>query len=136
MSIVGPFKKMYSWHHIFFVLNYSVFHVLQICKFPFILFCKFLFFYVDIHCVKSVRIRSYSVQMRENKEQNNSKYGHFFTQWYLRTVRLLKIWQKWRERIIQLNKLLIFWCNWITSLVIKQKMFLRAVIITNLTTLK
>ena len=33
------------------------------------------------HCVKSVRIRSYSgpysVQMRENTDQNNSKYGHF-----------------------------------------------------------
>ena len=31
----------------------------------------------DIHCVKSVRIRSYSVQMRENTDQNNSKYGRF-----------------------------------------------------------
>ena len=34
-----------------------------------------------LHCVKSVRIRSYSapysVQMRENKDQNNSEYGHF-----------------------------------------------------------
>ena len=42
-----------------------------------------------IHCVKSVRIRSYSgphfpafglnapVRMRENANQNNSKYGHF-----------------------------------------------------------
>ena len=42
------------------------------------------------HCVKSVRIRSYSglhfpefglnldlVQMRENADQNNSEYGHF-----------------------------------------------------------
>ena len=32
-------------------------------------------------CVKSVRIRSYSgpysVKMRENTDQNNSKYGHF-----------------------------------------------------------
>ena len=34
-----------------------------------------------LHYVKSVRIRSYfgpySVQMRENTDQNNSKYGHF-----------------------------------------------------------
>ena len=30
-----------------------------------------------IHCVKSVRIRSFSVQMPENEDQNNSKYGHF-----------------------------------------------------------
>ena len=41
------------------------------------------------HCVKSVRIRSYSgphfllrispysVQIRENADQNNSEYGHF-----------------------------------------------------------
>ena len=31
------------------------------------------------HCVKSVRIRisSYSVQMQQNAEQNNSEYGHF-----------------------------------------------------------
>ena len=33
------------------------------------------------HCVKSVRIRSfsgpYSVQMRENTEQENYEYGHF-----------------------------------------------------------
>ena len=35
----------------------------------------------NVHCVKSVRIRSYSgpysVRMRENTDQNNSKYGHF-----------------------------------------------------------
>ena len=35
----------------------------------------------QIHCVKSVRIRSYSgpysVKMRENTDQNNSEYGHF-----------------------------------------------------------
>ena len=33
------------------------------------------------HCVKSVRIRSYSdpysVQIRENTDQNNSEYRHF-----------------------------------------------------------
>ena len=33
------------------------------------------------HCIKFVRIRSYSssysVQMRENTDHNNSKYGHF-----------------------------------------------------------
>ena len=35
----------------------------------------------QIHCVKSVRIRSYSgpysVKMRENTDQKNSEYGHF-----------------------------------------------------------
>ena len=30
-----------------------------------------------MHCAKSVRIRSYSVRMRENADQNNSEYGHF-----------------------------------------------------------
>ena len=29
------------------------------------------------HCVKSVRISPYSVRMRENADQNNSKCGHF-----------------------------------------------------------
>ena len=36
---------------------------------------------LQVHCVKSVRIRSYSgpysVQMRKNTDQNNSEYGHF-----------------------------------------------------------
>ena len=47
-------------------------------------------YFDQYHCVKSVPIRSYSgpyfpafglntysVQMRENADQNNSKYGHF-----------------------------------------------------------
>ena len=29
------------------------------------------------HCVKRVHIRSYSVPMRENADQNNSEYGLF-----------------------------------------------------------
>ena len=29
------------------------------------------------HCVKIVYIWNYSVQMRENMDQNNSEYGHF-----------------------------------------------------------
>ena len=41
----------------------------------------------QLHCVKSVRIRSYSdpysVRMRENTDHNNSEYGHF-----LRSVKL------------------------------------------------
>ena len=39
-----------------------------------------------LHCAKSVRIRSYSVRMRENADQNNSKYGNF-----LRSVNFRKI---------------------------------------------
>ena len=31
----------------------------------------------NMHCVKSVLIRSYSVRMRENVDQNNSEYRHF-----------------------------------------------------------
>ena len=37
----------------------------------FFIVIKYLF-----HWVKSVRIRSYSVRMRENTDQNNSEYGH------------------------------------------------------------
>ena len=40
----------------------------------------------NLHCVKSIRIRSYSVRMRKNTDQNNSKYGHF-----LNTVNHCKI---------------------------------------------
>ena len=31
----------------------------------------------NMHCVKSVFIRSYSVRMRENADQNNSECRHF-----------------------------------------------------------
>ena len=34
-------------------------------------------YYKDDHCVKSVRIRSYSAQMLENTDQNNSECGQF-----------------------------------------------------------
>ena len=40
-----------------------------------------IFYYPDKHCVKNVRILSfsgpYSVRMRENTDQENSEYGHF-----------------------------------------------------------
>ena len=38
-------------------------------------------FFQKLHCVRSVRIRSYfgpySVRMRENANQNNFEYGYF-----------------------------------------------------------
>ena len=58
-----------------------------------------------LHCVKCVRIRSYSgphfsafglnterysVRMRENADQNNSEYGHF-TQCKQRTWKLSRV---------------------------------------------
>ena len=40
----------------------------------------------NIHCNKSARIRSYSgpylIQMRENTDQNNSKYEHFLRKYF------------------------------------------------------
>ena len=33
--------------------------------------------YNKIHCIKSVRIQSYSVRMRGNADQNNNRYGDF-----------------------------------------------------------
>ena len=37
--------------------------------------------YKETHCIKSIRIRSYSdpysVQIQEDADQNNSEYGHF-----------------------------------------------------------
>ena len=39
------------------------------------LFCSEQLFSRWLHCVKSVRVRNYSVQMRENVDQNNSEYG-------------------------------------------------------------
>ena len=32
----------------------------------------------NLHCVKNVHSRSYSVQMWENADQNNSEYRHFY----------------------------------------------------------
>ena len=52
--------------------------------FPYLFWALKLTYMSDLlvhHCVKSVRIRSYSgpysVRMRENTDQNNSEYGHF-----------------------------------------------------------
>ena len=46
-------------------------------------FFKFRLLNYKFLCVKYTRIRSYfgpySVEMRENADQNNFKYGHFFT---------------------------------------------------------
>ena len=39
--------------------------------------------------MKSFRIRSYSVQIRENADQNNSKYGHFLRSGNLSSYPLL-----------------------------------------------
>ena len=47
------------------------------------------------HCVKSVRISPYLVQMRENTGQNNSKYGYF-----LRSENFLG--KKYQQMLIQL----------------------------------
>ena len=51
------------------------------------------------HCVKNVRIRSYSgpfsVRMRENTDQNSSEYGHFLrSDWFLFIITSKKIWKK------------------------------------------
>ena len=55
--------------------------------------------YFRIHCVKSVRILSYSglysVRMRENPDQNNSEYGHF-----LRIDSVLYLEKKMNRKII------------------------------------
>ena len=57
------------------------------------------------HSVKIVRIRSYSgphsVRMRENKDQNNSKHGHF-----LRSIDLSKkiIWANILDELLRLCK--------------------------------
>ena len=41
-------------------------------------FSYFLKYSIDSYCVKSDRIRNYSgPYFRENKDQNNSEYGHF-----------------------------------------------------------
>ena len=68
--------------------------------------------YVPIyHCVKTVRIRSYygpySVQMRENMDQNNSEHGHFLRSLYQcfsvcgskwKTLERIEInWMYWHE---------------------------------------
>ena len=60
-----------------------------------------------LHCVKSVRIRSYSgpysVRMRENADQNNSEYWYFSRSAALREVLRIIL----RLRIWKLDRLLI-----------------------------
>ena len=58
------------------------------------------------HCVKNVRIRSYSdpysVRMRENTDQNSSEYGHFLrSNWFLFIITSKQIWQKKMTEEIQ-----------------------------------
>ena len=61
------------------------------------------------HCVKSVRIRSYSgphfPAFGLNTDQNNSEYGHFFTQWNVMisfTSRKQFIhWRNWEVNFFQ-----------------------------------
>ena len=38
----------------------------------------------NFHWVKSVRIRSYPIRMRENTDQNNSERGHFLCSFYVK----------------------------------------------------
>ena len=40
------------------------------------------FFWSTFSYIRTLPISSYSVRMPENTDQNNSKYGHFFTQWF------------------------------------------------------
>ena len=70
LSLIGFLRV--NWNVCVMVL--SIIEVLQ------------LWYNCNHHCVKSVRIRSYSVRMRENVEQNNFEYGHFLRsaqQWWL-----------------------------------------------------
>ena len=39
-------------------------------------------FWSTFSYIGTLPISSYSVRMPENMDQNNSKYGHFFTQWF------------------------------------------------------
>ena len=59
----------------------------------FIIKLKMVRLYI-FHCVRSVRIRSYSVRMRENAEQNNSEYGHFSRSFQVFIVTILMVLKK------------------------------------------
>ena len=85
------------------------------------------------HCVKSVRIRSYSgsyfpafglrisphsVQMRENTDQNNSEHGRFSRS--VRKLESFRQWNNWKEPFPGLLGLtqkmnIHFWSNIVTT---------------------
>ena len=47
--------------------------------YPYSEFFRSVFFRIRTEYGKILRISPYSLQMRENTDQNNSEYGHFFT---------------------------------------------------------
>ena len=62
----------------------------------------FMRYLIENHCVKSVRIQSYSgpysVRLQDNTDQNNSKYGHFSrSEYYWKYIfRTLSLWFSFR----------------------------------------
>ena len=90
LSVHTVFEKLFRKIHVSIGFSETK-HVISIqCTFG----C-----YFRIHCVKSVRIRSYSspysVRMRENADQKNSEYGHF-----LRSDSVLYLQKNMNRKII------------------------------------
>ena len=70
---------------------------------------KIINFWYHIHCV-SVCIRSYSVRIREDKDQNNSEYGHFLRSDYSVFGRWMVFWlvssiliMRWPSHIVSIS---------------------------------
>ena len=75
-------------------------------------------YYVNgVRCVKSVRIwsysSSYSVQIWENKDQNNSEYGHFLGSGYFGAF-IVKL-EHISHRFLVLHLLLLNLNNWMLA---------------------
>ena len=65
--------------------------------------------FVRVHCLKNVGIRSYSapysVQMREDTDQNNSEYGYFLRSVPSRDPQVLTIKEPSNRNLIVIVKL-------------------------------
>ena len=78
-----------------------------------------------MHCVKSVligvilSISPYSVQMRENTDQNNSEYGHFLRSNAYRIIKLIAI----RHTFFSLQKDEVFASNTVNEIVCPETFF-------------
>ena len=100
LSVTYQKNGSFGWQNVLFLFIYLFIYLFLCFFFSSFFFSFFLSFFLSLfiylfireknlnnrkkHCVKNVRIRSYSgpntdnsVRMRENTNQNNSEYGHF-----------------------------------------------------------
>ena len=104
-------KQHFSLGNMVFLIPWKItFPIIYNMFSPFLIpFCLNPMDYNNVHCVKSVHIRSYASYLsvlspnirKENTDQNNSEYGHFLSSGPVsRIMYIFEIWHgflKWNE---------------------------------------